>query len=123
MRESFVQMRKIGMKVNPEKGTFKVPSEKCQGFIVSKLGLKYILKKKSKPSSKCLYQKSVKDEQRLSGCMGYLERFLASMDERNLAFYQLLKRNNTFEWTMEWQRAFEKLKEYLRIAHLLVSPI
>lgn len=47
----------------------------------------------------------------------------SKMGEKRLPFYQLLKGNITFEWTLECQKASDTLKEYLSQAPLLVSSI
>lgn len=53
---------------------------------------------------------------------GYLGQFLSRMGEKSLLFYKLLKGNVTFEWTLDCEKAFDKLKEYLSQSPLLVSP-
>lgn len=45
MIETFQKIRAIGMKLNPKKCIFGVPSGKCLGFIVSKLGIEADLAK------------------------------------------------------------------------------
>lgn len=65
----------------------------------------------------------IRDVNRLSECMAYLGRFLEKIGEKSLLFYQILKGKVTFEWTQECQKCFDKLKEYLSQAPLLVSLI
>lgn len=70
-----------------------------------------------------LTPRNIRDVQKIVGMHGIRWRFLAKMGEQSLPFYQLLKGNANLEWAAECQRAFDKLKEYLSQAPLLVSLI
>ena len=56
---------------------------------------------------------TVKDVQKLTGCMAALNRFLSRLGERGLPFFKLLKRHDKFEWTAEAAVALENLKHHL----------
>lgn len=45
MAETFANLRKFNMKLNPEKCVFRVPSRKLFGFIVSERGIEANLEK------------------------------------------------------------------------------
>ena len=51
LEENFVNLRKINLKLNPEKCVFGVPSDKLLGFFVSQRGSKRI-PTRSKPLSR-----------------------------------------------------------------------
>ena len=56
---------------------------------------------------------SIKDVQKLTGCMATLNRFISRLGERGLPFFKLLKKQSNFEWTTEAQVAFDDLKRFL----------
>ena len=56
---------------------------------------------------------TVKDIQKLTGCMAALNWFLSILSERGLPFFKLLKRQYKFEWTAEAVEALENLKHHL----------
>jgi hypothetical protein len=66
---------------------------------------------------------TVKDAQKLTGCMVALNRFLFRLGERGLPFFKLLKRQDKFEWTTEAAEALENLKHHLQSAIILIAPL
>ena len=66
--------------------------------------------------------RSVKDVQKLTGCMAALNRFISRLSERGLPFFKLLKKTDKFEWTEEVDEAFKRLKEYITSSPVLTSP-
>jgi hypothetical protein len=48
---------------------------------------------------------TIKDAQKLTGCMAALNRFISRLGERGLPFFKLLKRQDKFQWTEEAERA------------------
>lgn len=97
------------------------PFGKCFGFFVSKRGIEAGLGK-IRVIQRMQTPKSVKDIQKLSGCIAYLSRFLLKMGEKSLPLYKLLKGYTTFDWTANCQKAFYRLKMALSQALLLVTP-
>ena len=66
---------------------------------------------------------TIKDVQKLTGCMAALNRFLSRLGERGLPFFKLLKRQDKFEWTTEAAEAHEKLKRHLQSLPILTTPL
>ncbi|KAL0331410.1 UNVERIFIED_CONTAM: hypothetical protein Sangu_1686500 [Sesamum angustifolium] len=66
---------------------------------------------------------SINEVQRLTGRMVVLSRFISKSAENGLLFYKTLRKVKNFEWTEEYQQAFEDLKAYLAKLPLLVKPI
>jgi dsDNA-binding SOS-regulon protein len=66
--------------------------------------------------------RSIKDVQKLTGCMAALNRFISRLGEKGLPFFKLLKKTDKFEWTIEADEAFKKLKEYLTSSPVLTPP-
>jgi hypothetical protein len=88
--ETFDNLRKFKIKLNPKKCTFGVPSGKLLGYMVSHRGIDPNLEKvsaitKMKPSE------SLHDVQKLMGCMATLSWFILGLDVRGLPFFKLLK--------------------------------
>ena len=76
LRETFANLRRYNMKLNPEKCVFGVPAGKLLGFVISERGIEANPEKIStitrlgKPT--CL-----RDIQRLICCMAALSRFIS----------------------------------------------
>jgi hypothetical protein len=64
------------MKLNPEKCTFSVPSEKLLGYMVSQCGIDPNPEKVS-AITKMKLPKSLHDVQKLTGCMAALSNFIS----------------------------------------------
>ena len=60
--------------------------------------------------------RSIKDVQKLTGCMAALNRFISRLGEKGLPFFKLLKK------TEEANEAFKKLKAYLTSSPVLTPP-
>jgi hypothetical protein len=65
---------------------------------------------------------NAKEVQRLTGRIASLTRFLSCSADKNLPFFQLLRKYEKFSWTEECEGAFQKLKEFLTTPHILVKP-
>jgi hypothetical protein len=74
--ETFDNLRKFNMKLNPEKCTFDVPSRKLLGYMVSHHGINPNLEKVS-AITKMKLPESLHDVQKLTGCMDVLRRFIS----------------------------------------------
>ena len=66
---------------------------------------------------------TIKDVQKLTGCMAALNQFLSRLGERGLPFFKLLKRQDKFEWTTEAVEALENLKRHLQSPSILTAPL
>ena len=67
--------------------------------------------------------RSVKEVQKLTGCLVALGRFLSSAGDKCHYFFDTIKKKaNKFEWTESAEQAFVKLKEHLHTLPKLVSP-
>jgi hypothetical protein len=76
MAETFDNLRKFKMKLNPEKCTFGVPSAKLLRYMVSHRGIDPNLEKVS-AITKIKSSESLHDVQKLTGCMAGLSRFIS----------------------------------------------
>jgi hypothetical protein len=66
---------------------------------------------------------TIKDVQKLTGCMAALNRFISRLGERGLPFFKLLKRQDKFQWTEEAERALQDLKHHLQSPPILSAPL
>jgi hypothetical protein len=65
---------------------------------------------------------NVKEIHSFLGCVGYYRRFIEGYAKRAIPLTELLKKDTEFEWTGNWQKAFEDLKIQLATAPILSSP-
>ena len=119
--ETFANLRKINLKLNPEKCVFGVPSGKLLGFFVSQRGIE-ANPDKIKAIEQIEAPKRVKDVQRLAGCVAALSRFISRSAERALPFFKILKKAGPMKWTPEAEAALQDLKRYLSSTPILVAP-
>ncbi|GKV26689.1 hypothetical protein SLEP1_g35945 [Rubroshorea leprosula] len=120
--ETFQNLRRAQMKLNPLKCTFAVQSGKFLGYVVSKKGIE-VNPEKVQAVQQIEPPKTVKDVQRLTGRVATLHRFIARSAERCLLFFKALQEPKNFQWTDECQQAFDELKQYLASAPLLSKPV
>ncbi|GLU23140.1 hypothetical protein SLE2022_391670 [Rubroshorea leprosula] len=121
LSETFQNLRRAQMKLNPMKCTFAVESGKFLGYVVSKKGIE-VNPDKVQAVQQMESPKTVKDVQRLTGRIAALHRFIARSAERCLPFFKALREPKNFQWTDECQQAFDELKQYLASAPLLSKP-
>src|SRR6266516_1014733 len=87
LEETFTNLRKINLKLNPEKCVFGVPSSKLLGFFVSHCGIG-ANPDKIKAIEQIQAPKTVKDVRHLAGCVAALSRFISKFAERALPFFK-----------------------------------
>src|SRR5213076_3073189 len=97
-------------------------SGKLLSFIVSYRGIK-ANPEKLKDIFRMNLPTTLKDIQKLTGCMAVLSRFVSRLGERAMPFYKILKKQDKFQWTPEAQQALDKLMEFLTSPPVLVPPM
>ena len=108
----FSRLRQHNMRLNPHKCAFAVEARKFLGFMLTNRGIE------ANPD-KCraiLEMKSptmVKEVQCLTGRIASLSRFMAASAWKAIPIFSLLKKRNTFEWTLECKATFFDFKQYL----------
>ncbi|XP_073360364.1 uncharacterized protein [Aegilops tauschii subsp. strangulata] len=100
LEETFANLRKVSLKLNPDKCVFGVPSGKLLGFLVSHQGIK-ANPEKIKAIEKMRPPQTLKEMQKLAGCVTSLGHFISKLGERALPFFKQMKRTGAFEWTTE----------------------
>jgi hypothetical protein len=112
LEETFSILRRFWWKLNPTKCIFGVPSGKLLGFIISNRKIEANPVKISAITD-IGAPATIKDVQKLTGCMAALNRFISRLGERGLTFFKLLKRQDKFQWIEEAERALQDLKHHL----------
>jgi hypothetical protein len=122
LAETFDNLNRYKLKLNPTKCSFGVSAGQLLGFLVSARGIEANLEKiqailtMGKPTK-------LHDVQKLTGCIAALSRFVARLGEKALPFYALMKKSgDKFEWTEEADAAFAQLKKVLSTPPVLVAP-
>ena len=77
MEDTFATLRKINLKLNPEKCVFGVPSGKLLGFFVSYHGIE-ATPDKIEAIEQIQAPKTVKDVRHLTGCVAALSKFISN---------------------------------------------
>jgi hypothetical protein len=120
--ETFDNLNKYKLKLNPTEYSFGVSAGQLLGFLVSARGIEANPEKiqailtMGKPTK-------LHDVQKLAGRITTLSQFVARLEEKVLPFYALMKKSdNKFEWTEEADTAFAQLKKVLSTPPVLVAP-
>ena len=122
LEETFASLREYQWKLNPNKCVFGVSSGKLLGFIISHRGIEGNPEKITFISN-MQAPTTIKDVQKLTGCMASLNHFISRLGEWGLPFFKLLKRQEKFTWTTEADQALSELKEFLSKPPVLTAPL
>jgi hypothetical protein len=121
LAETFANMRRAGLKLNPEKCVFGVTKGKILGCLISAKRIEAnpdkirSIREMEKPKTK-------KDIQKLNGRVASLNRFISRSTERSLPFFKALKGKGKIEWGPEQSKAFAELNEYIEKMVILSLP-
>jgi Ribonuclease HI len=121
LRETFDNLRRYRLMLNPKKCMFGVRLGKLLGFLVSGRGIE-ANPEKIKAIVNMKSPTRLKEVQKLTGCMVALSRFVARMGVRGQPFFALLKKQDKFVWTQAAEEAFIALKRYLSNPPVHVAP-
>ncbi|KAK0576327.1 hypothetical protein LWI29_015495 [Acer saccharum] len=121
LRETFDVLVRYGMKLNPAKCVFGVPSGRFLGYQVHQRGIE-VNPEKIQALAKMVSPRTLKDVQKLTGCLASLSRFIAKSTDRCLPFFKALKKGKGVEWNEDCEKDFHALKDYLGQAPLLSKP-
>jgi hypothetical protein len=121
LKETFTNLRRNRMKLNPEKCTFDVPAGRLLGYIVSQRGIEAnTLKIKAIEAQESPTE--LRDVQKFVGCLASLSRFVSRLGEKAMSLYQLIKKTDHFVWSQHADDAFNDLKRALSTALVLAVP-
>jgi hypothetical protein len=122
LAETFDNVSRYKLKLNPTKCSFGVSAGQLLGFLVSARGIEANSEKiqailtMGKPTK-------LHDVQKLAGRVVALSHFVARLGKKALPFYALMKKSDDkFEWTAEADAAFAQLKKVLSTPPVLAVP-
>jgi hypothetical protein len=121
LKETFNNLDRYKLKLNPTKCSFGVSAGQLLGFLVS---ARVIEANPEKIQAILIMGKPAKlhEVQQLTGRVAALSRFVARLGEKALPFYALMKKSDKkFEWTEEANAAFSQLKKVLSTPPVLVA--
>jgi hypothetical protein len=117
LEETFNSLRRFQWKLN----LTKCSQGKLLGFIVSHHGIEANPEKINAITAMDA-PKTIKDVQKLTGCMAVLNRIISRLGERGLLFFKLLKYHDKFKWTEGANHALQDLKHHLQSPPILTAP-
>ncbi|CAB0033381.1 unnamed protein product [Trichogramma brassicae] len=107
--------------VNRDKCEFCCQSVKFLGYVLDSSGLR-VDSDRVRPIYEYPAPKNVKQVRRLLGMVGWYSRFIKNEAEIKVPLSKLLRKDVTFVWGPEQEKAFEALKRCLSEAPVLVRP-
>jgi hypothetical protein len=122
LAETFANMRRAGLKLNPEKCVFGVTKGKILGCLISAKRIE-ANPDKIRAIRELEEPKTKKDIQKLNGRVAALNRFISRSTERSLPFFKALKGKGVIEWGPEQSKAFAELKDYIEKMAILPPPL
>jgi hypothetical protein len=93
LQETFNNLRKYNMMLNPTKCVFGVPAGQLLGFIVSHRGIE-VNPEKIKAILEISWPNDLKDIHRLTGYVAAVSRFISRLGEKALPLYKLMKKSD-----------------------------
>ena len=110
LRETFANLNKHGLKLNPAKCVFGVRRGKLLRCMITERGIEPNLVmieaiRRMRPAS------TKKEVQKLTGLLASLNRFISQSAEKSLPFFKVLKGSENFHWGRGQDKAFEDLKK------------
>ncbi|GJV41994.1 reverse transcriptase domain-containing protein [Tanacetum coccineum] len=112
--ETFDNLRKINMKLNPKKCSFGVEESKFLGYMVTSEGIR-ANPKKTRILADLQSPRTLKEMQSLARKLAALNRFLAKSSEKSIHFFNTLKNimkenKHEYKWTIKAKEAFQQMK-------------
>ena len=100
LAETFANLRKANLSLNPEKCVFRVHKGKVLGCLVSTKGIKEN-QEKIKALKEMEEPQSIREVQKLIGRIVALSRFIPRSADRSLPFFKVLRSASKFTWAEE----------------------
>ncbi|GJX67369.1 reverse transcriptase domain-containing protein [Tanacetum coccineum] len=125
--ETFDNLWRINMKLNPKKCSFGVEEGKFLGYMVTSEGIQ-ANPKKTKAIADMQSPRTLKEMQSLSRKLAALKRFLSRSTEKSLPFFETLKditkeNKDEYRWTKSAEKAFQEMKKVIVELSLLNTPV
>nr|GEU87957.1 reverse transcriptase domain-containing protein [Tanacetum cinerariifolium] len=125
--ETFDNLRRINMKINPKKCSFGVEEGKLLGYIVTSEGIQ-ANPVKTKDIAEMQSPKTWGEMQSFAGKLAALNHFLSRSTENSLPFFETLKditKENKYDyrWIEKAENAFQELKKMILDLSALATPL
>ncbi|GJZ72542.1 reverse transcriptase domain-containing protein [Tanacetum coccineum] len=125
--ETFDNLRRINMKLNPKKCSFGAEEGKFLGYMVTSEGIR-ANPKKTKAITDMQSPRTLKEMHSLSGKLAALKRFLSRSAKKSLPFFETLKditkeNKDEYRWTENAKKAFQEMKKFIVELPLLTTPV
>jgi hypothetical protein len=121
LKETFDNLCKYKMMLNPNKCIFGMSSGKLLGYMVLSRG-KDANPTKVEAIEKLQPPRTRREIQKLASMMVAFSRFISKLGECGMPFYKLLWKVDGFQWDDQAAVAFDQLKQYLKLLSTLVPP-
>jgi hypothetical protein len=121
LKETFDNLHKYKMMLNPKKYVFSVSLGKLLDYMVSTWGIN-ANPKKVEAIKQLQPPQAWREIQKLAGMMTALSQFISKLGEHGMSFYKLLYKADGFQWDNQAMETFIKLKQYLKSLPTLVPP-
>ena len=115
LQEVFETLRRYGMSLNPEKCVFGVTEGKFLGFQISSRGVE-VNPDKVKAVLDMTPPRTTHEVQRFVGRVNYLGRFCAKLAEKNLPFFEILRKPKDFAVDRKMPRSIRSIERTPRTA-------
>jgi hypothetical protein len=120
LKETFANMRRYRMMLNPEKCTFGVLAGQLLGYIISHQRIE-ANPSKIKAIEALEPPTDLKDVQKFASCLASLSRFINRLGEKAMPLYQLMKKTDHFVWSQRADDTFKDLKRALSTTPILAA--
>ena len=121
LRQVFERCREHNMRMNPFKCVFGVSSRKFLGFLVHHSGFD-LDPTKAKEITNLSPLTTLKELRSFVGKVSYLRRFIPGLAEILKPLIEQTKKEVTFVWCDQCQKAFKKVQMILADPHTMVAP-
>ena len=105
LKETFENLRRFQIKLNPEKCIIGVPAGQLLGFLVSERGIE-CNPVKIKAIERMEVASRLLDVEKFTGCLASISRFISRLGEKALPLYQLMKKTTFSSGTTRQMKLF-----------------
>ncbi|KAJ9539368.1 hypothetical protein OSB04_032101 [Centaurea solstitialis] len=113
LKQSFDILRQYKMKLNPTKCSFGVRAGKFLGYLVTQRGIE-ASPEQVKAITEIQSPRNIKEVQKLTGRVAALTRFISRSSDKCHLFYNVLRKNQGFLWTDEFNQEFKSPRILLK---------
>ena len=117
----FNRLREAGLKLKLQKCSFFKKHIQYLGHLISDEGIKPLLKK-LESIAKMPIPKNAKQVKQFLGLVGYYRKFVPRFADISRILTKLTCKDQEFKWTLECDKCFHMLKDYLQEAPILRYP-